>query len=91
MKNFKLTLSVAALALGLGSAVMTSAAPSGFANKSWGHRADGSYVDLTGVNPNTYSCSESDNICIAVYPSTQNPNTNPANPVSTLPGTFSGL
>ncbi|MES2063577.1 MAG: DUF6520 family protein [Bacteroidota bacterium] len=89
MKNLRLKLAVAALVLGLGSAMATT--HHAFANKSWGHRTDGSYVDLTGVNPNRYSCAESEETCIAVYPATQNPNTNPANPVSIIFGTFSGL
>jgi hypothetical protein len=91
MKNLKSAFVAAAMIVGLGSALLTSAAPRNPDTKTWGHRTDGSYVDLTGENPADYRCSESPNICKAVYPATQNPNSNPASPISTVPGNFSGL
>ncbi|WP_219124113.1 hypothetical protein [Mucilaginibacter sp. 21P] len=80
-----------AMILGVGSALISAAAPSHFANKVWGHRSDGSYVDLTGKTPADYSCTSSSAVCTATYPQNQNPNVNPANPISTTSGTFSGL
>ncbi|QHS56557.1 hypothetical protein GWR56_13770 [Mucilaginibacter sp. 14171R-50] len=91
MKNLKSTFAAAALILGLGSALLTSAATQQPGTKTWGHRTDGSYVDLTGENPADYRCTGSMQICKAVYPDTQDPNVNPANPISTVAGEFSGL
>ena len=91
MKNLKSKLAAMAMILGLGSALVTSAAPRNMANKTWGHRANGTYVDLTGKTEDDYDCTGSTNVCTAVYPSTQDPNSDPANPISTIPGQFSGL
>nr|WP_067055224.1 hypothetical protein [Mucilaginibacter sp. L294] len=91
MKNLKSTFAVFALVLGLGSALLTSAAPRHLNTKIWGHRTDGSYVDLTGEDPADYRCTGTTQICKAEYPDTQNPNANPANPISTVAGVFSGL
>ncbi len=79
-----------AVVLGLGSALVTSAAPKPFANKTWGKLSTGAYIDITGEHQGTdYQCTSSTNTCTAVYPATQNPNSNPANPLSTVSGTFS--
>lgn len=90
MKNLKSAFVAAAMILGLGSALLTNAAPRPD-TKTWGHRTDGSYVDLTGEDPADYRCTGSTQICKAVYPASQDPNTNPANPISLVAGVFSGL
>ncbi|TWR26781.1 hypothetical protein FPZ42_07015 [Mucilaginibacter achroorhodeus] len=89
MKNLKFKLAAAALVLGIGSALATASNP--FANKTWGRQSNGVYVDLTGHSPDEYNCTASSSVCTAIYPATQNPNTNPANPISIQQGAFSGL
>lgn len=89
MKNLKVKLSAMAVILGLGAALAT-AAPASFSNKAWGKLSNGTYLDVTGQQQGTdYNCTASAAICTAVYPATQNPNVNPANPISTVAGTFS--
>jgi hypothetical protein len=91
MKNLKSKLVAAAMLIGLGSAMLSQAAPGRFANKTWGKRTSGVYVDLTGHSTDEYSCTGSSGVCTAVYPTTQNPNTDASNPISIQPGVFSGL
>jgi hypothetical protein len=90
MKNLKVQLSGLAIVLGLAGAFASSAATHNFSNKTWGRNADGTYTDVTGEHQGTdYSCKSSTAICTAVYPATQDPNLNPANPISTVLGDFS--
>jgi len=89
MKNLKVKLSALAIILGLGAA-FASASPHAFANKKWALLSDGNYLDVTGqVKGSDYQCDNSSHTCTAVYPATQNPNVNPANPISQEIGTFS--
>jgi hypothetical protein len=89
MKNLKVKMSMLAVVIGFAGAFASSAHGS-FANKTWGRESSGLYVDVTGQNQGTdYNCTGSSGICTAVYPATQNPNSNPNNPISTTPGVFS--
>jgi hypothetical protein len=88
MKNLKVKLASAAIILGLGAAFAT-AAPHRFSNKTWGKEPTGGYIDVTGQHQGTdYTCSTGTTVCTAVYPATQDPNVNPANPISTVLGVF---
>jgi hypothetical protein len=90
MKKLKVSLAAMAVVLGLGSALVTSAAPKPFANKTWGKLANGTYVDVTGQTQGIqYDCTGVTGTCTATYPAAQNPNSNPASPLSIVAGTFS--
>jgi hypothetical protein len=90
MKSLKVSLSALAILLGLGSALLTSAAPH-FSNKTWGRDPlTGVYTEVTGQHQGSdYTCKSAITVCTAVYPATQNPNADPSNPISTVLGDFS--
>jgi len=89
MNNLKVKLSALAIILGIGAA-FASATPHAFASKKWALLSDGSYLEVTGqVKGSDYQCDNASRTCTAVYPAAQDPNTNPANPISTETGTFS--
>ena len=91
MKNLKVKMSMLAIVAGFGFAFAGSA-HGAFSNRKWAKQSTGSYTDITGqVIGVDYSCKASTNTCTAVYPSTQDPNLNPANPVSTEAGDFKPL
>lgn len=88
MKRSSLKISVLALVMGVGAAMATSAHAS-FANQTWGRKSATLYINVTGQHQGSdYTCSGTTSVCTAVYPAGQDPNVNPANPISTTPGTF---
>ena len=73
MKNLKLKMSVAALVLGLGSAMATTHSNS--TNRKWGRDALGVYTEVTGMNaPADYKCKSSSSTCTEEYPADVDPN-----------------
>jgi hypothetical protein len=73
MKKLKVSLSMFALILGLGTAFATAhhAKP---ASKTWSRNpSTGLYSDITG-QPQTYNCDDAQTVCTAVYPSDVDPN-----------------
>ncbi|MEO7215552.1 DUF6520 family protein [Mucilaginibacter sp.] len=97
MKNLKLSVSLAALVLGIGSAFATTANHS-FTNKKWGRDPlTGVYTDVTGQSsPADYKCKDGANSCTEEYPADVDPNnqagdTHPGTvtPVNIILGNFS--
>lgn len=69
--------------LGVSGAVAT-AHPAKLANHKWGRNpSTGMFTDITGQQQGIdYQCNESTKTCTATYPAGQDPNVNPASPVS---------
>jgi hypothetical protein len=88
MKNLKVKMSMLAVVIGFAGA-FASSAHGAFTNKTWAKQSSGHYLNITGQTRGVnYDCNASANICTAVYPATQDPNVNPANPISTEAGDF---
>ena len=69
MKNLRLKMAVAALVLGVGSAMATAHNP--FANRTWAKDSLGHYSDVTGQ---AYDCTPGTQVCTEDYPTGVNPN-----------------
>ena len=95
MKNLKFNLSVAALILGMGSALATT--HHNTSNRKWGRdHVTGIYTEVTGLTPPDYKCKSSTNICTEEYPEDVDPNNQAGDqhpgsalPSNTLLGDFS--
>lgn len=73
MKNLKVHFSMLALVLGIGTAFATVRHQAG--TKTWARNpTSGLYTDITAQDPNAHECSDSQNICTAVYEDDVNPN-----------------
>ena len=82
MKNQKFKVAALAMILGISGAVASSH-KAAFTNHKWSLNASGVYTDITGQKQGTnYFCDESTNTCTATYPAGQDPNVNPASPIS---------
>jgi hypothetical protein len=73
MKSLKMNMSVLALLLGVSAA--TFAAVNKSADRKWGLRSNGQFVDVTSQSQgNQYLCSGLTNTCTEMYPEGVNPN-----------------
>jgi hypothetical protein len=97
MKNLKLSVSLAALILGIGTAFATTSHPS-FANKKWGKDpVSGLYTEVTGQSaPGDYRCTTATTSCTEEYPADVDPNNQAGDahpgtvsPVNIILGSFS--
>jgi hypothetical protein len=82
MKRIKMNLAVIAVLLGTGAAFASKAPRQD--NIAWGKLSNGTYV-VADAND---TCTGASGLCKAVYPSGQDPNSDPSNPISTTAGAF---
>jgi hypothetical protein len=89
MKNLKVKLSALAVIMAVSGAFATMQ-PKHFAAHKWGRDPlTGVYTDITGeTEGQQYNCDDSPEICTATYPAGQDPNSNPASPLSVENGLF---
>jgi hypothetical protein len=89
MKSLKIKLSALAVILAVSGAFATRQ-PKHFAAHTWGRDAvSGQYTDITGEKEGTdYNCDPGTDVCTATYPAGQDPNSNPASPLSVENGVF---
>ena len=82
MKRIKINLALIAVLLGAGAAFAANS--HNRSNITWGKLSNGTYV----IADSNDKCTSSSGLCEAVYPAGQDPNTDPSNPISTVPGVF---
>jgi hypothetical protein len=70
MRNLKVSLSLFALVLGMGTAFATANLHKKL-NRTWGKESSGLYTEVTGQS---YECSEGTQTCTAQFPADVNPN-----------------
>jgi hypothetical protein len=89
MKNLKFQFALAAMLLGFGGAVATAQHRS-LVDQKWARNpVTGLYTNITGQNQGfEYDCDHSSDVCTATYPPGQDPNSNPASPISVEEGLF---
>jgi len=89
MNRLKIKLSVLAVILGISGAFATMQ-HRGLDDQKWSRNPiSGVYTNITGEQQGPdYHCTESTDVCTATYPEGQDPNSNPASPLSVETGLF---